>query len=56
MRQLGRLLQWVGLVVPPVSILLQLNEVISLGQMLTMLAAAVCAFLIGRLLEGYAPS
>jgi len=56
MRQFGRVLQWVGLVIPPVSILLQLNEVVSLGQMLTMLAAAVCAFLLGRLVEGYAPS
>jgi hypothetical protein len=50
----GRLLQIAGLIVPPVSILLQLQGTISLGQMLTMLVAAVSAFWIGRILEGYA--
>ncbi len=39
---------------PPVSIVLQLGEAISLGQMLTMLVAAACCFGIGRILEGYA--
>jgi hypothetical protein len=54
MRALGRLLQIFGLAVPPLSIVLQLSQTITLGQMLTMLVASVCAFLIGRIVEGYA--
>jgi hypothetical protein len=53
MRGIGRGLQIVGLTVPPISILMQLNDAISLGQMLTMLVAAVCLFGIGRIIEGY---
>ncbi len=52
-RTIGRLLQIVGLGVPPLSIFLQLTEAISLGQMLTLLVASVCCFGIGRILEGY---
>jgi F0F1-type ATP synthase membrane subunit a len=54
MASLGRLLQIVGLVLPPLSIILQLQGAITLGQMLTMLVAAVSAFWIGRIVEGYA--
>ena len=54
MHNIGRLLQFIGLAVPPLSIFLQLTEAISLGQMLTMLVASVCSFGIGRILEGYA--
>jgi hypothetical protein len=54
MRSLGRALQLFGLAVPPLAILLQLFGSITLGQMLTMLVAAVCLFGIGRILEGYA--
>jgi hypothetical protein len=61
MRELGRLLQKIGLVLPPIAIVLQLlpgnargGTVISLGQMLALLGTAVCCFLIGRILEGYA--
>jgi hypothetical protein len=43
-----------GLAMPPLGIIMQLSETISLGQMLTMLLAAVCLFWIGRLVEGYA--
>jgi hypothetical protein len=53
MRAFGRFLQMLGLVLPPLSIVLQLSGSISLGQMLTMLLAAVAAFAIGRILEGY---
>jgi len=49
----GRLLQIVGLAAPPLSIFLQLVEAITLGQMLTMLVAAVACFFIGRIVEGY---
>ena len=54
MRSLGRGLQILGLVVPPLAMVMQLSETISLGQMLTMLVASVCVFLIGRIMEGYA--
>jgi hypothetical protein len=53
MAQLGKLLQFAGLTVPPLAILAQLNESISLGQMLVFLVAAVSMFGIGRILEGY---
>ncbi len=60
MRGLGRLLQKIGLFLPPVAILLQLTPgnarggtLITLGQMLAMLGTAICCFLIGRILEGY---
>ena len=53
MRQFGRTLQLVGLSVPPLAIVLQLANSITLGQMLTMLLAAVCVFGIGRIMEGY---
>ncbi len=60
MRLFGRLLQKIGLVLPPAAIVLQLlpgaggKPVLSLGQMLVMLVAGLCAFWIGRVLEGYA--
>ena len=53
MRGLGRLLQLAGLVAPPLSMLLQLSQVITLGQMLAMLLGSVCLFGIGRIVEGY---
>ena len=54
MRVLGKLLQIAGLSIPPLSIVAQLNESISQGQMLVFLVAAACAFWIGRIVEGYA--
>ena len=61
MRSVGRLLQHLGLFLPPIAILLQLapgnardGTAISLGQMLMLLVAAVCLFFIGRILEGHA--
>ncbi|MEX2111656.1 MAG: hypothetical protein WD845_00635 [Pirellulales bacterium] len=54
MHQIGRGLQFLGLSVPPLSIVMQLSGSISLGQMLTMLVASVCLFGIGRIAEGYA--
>lgn len=55
-RMIGKAGQWLGLTVPAVAVLLELNHRISLGQMLMMLVAAVCCFWIGRILEGYAGS
>lgn len=53
MHAIGRIMQLAGLIVPPLSILAQLNGAISVGQMLLFLVAAVCAFWIGRIVEGY---
>lgn len=55
MRSLGRFGQFLGLALPGLAILLELNRAITLGQMLSMLVAAVCSFWIGRIVEGYAP-
>lgn len=54
MRALGRLMQIAGLTIPLLAIVAQLNESITLGQMLLFLVAAVSAFWIGRIVEGYA--
>jgi hypothetical protein len=56
LRAIGKAGQLLGLTVPAVAILLELNHRISLGQMLMMLLAAVCCFWIGRILEGYSRS
>jgi hypothetical protein len=53
MTAIGRLGQFLGLTIPAVAVVLELNHAISLGQMLVMLVAAVCCFWIGRLVEGY---
>jgi hypothetical protein len=53
---IGKAGQWLGLTVPALAVILELNHRISLGQMLMMLVAAVCCFWIGRILEGYAGS
>ncbi len=52
----GRLGQLLGLGIPALAIVLELNHAISLGQMLMLLVAAVCCFWIGRILEGYSRS
>ncbi len=56
MKLIGRGGQLVGLVIPCLAVLLQLNQAISAGRMLAMLVAAVCCFSIGRIVEGYAGS
>jgi hypothetical protein len=53
MAVLGRLGQFLGLSIPAVAILLELNHAITLGQMLVMLVAALCCFWIGRIVEAY---
>ena len=53
MEATGKFLQLAGLIVPPVSIIAQLNESISTKQMLVFLVAAASAFCIGRIVEGY---
>ena len=56
MRGIAKSMQLVGLTAPPLAIVLQLSESISLGQMLTVLVASVCLFWIGRIMEGYSRS
>ncbi len=53
MKGIGKLLQIIGLAIPPLAIVLQLSEAITAGQMLMFLVASVCCFWIGRLTEGY---
>ena len=54
MAALGRFGQLLGLGIPALAVLLELNHAISLGQMLVMLVTAVCCFWIGRIVESYA--
>ena len=53
LHHVGKSGQLLGLGLPAIAILLELNRTITLGQMLVMLVAAVCCFSIGRILEGY---
>jgi hypothetical protein len=56
MRSIGRLGQMLGLGLPALAVVLELNRSISLGRMLVILVAAICCFWIGRILEGLASS
>ncbi len=53
MKSLGRFLQMVGLIVLPLASAMQLNGSITVGQMLQLLGAGVCAFAIGWILTTY---
>jgi hypothetical protein len=50
---LGRFGQLLGLGIPVLAVILQLNDRIRSSQMLVMLVASVCCFWIGRIMEGY---
>lgn len=52
---LARLLQYAGLILPPLAIVLQLMNAIDVRDMLMMLVAGLAAFWLGRLVEGYRP-
>gem|GEM_PF-2331040 len=56
MKLIGRCGQLLGLTIPCLAVLLQLNQAISASRMLVMLVAAICCFSIGRIVEGYARS
>ena len=56
MRSIGRLGQLLGLGIPCLAVVLELNHAVSLGQMLVMLVAAICCFWIGRIVEAYTRS
>jgi hypothetical protein len=53
MYTLGRVLQSAGLIIPLLAIFAQLNDRITLGQMLRFLVVAICVFTIGYLLQRY---
>jgi hypothetical protein len=53
MHQLGRSLQFAGLVIPLLAMIAQLSEQISAGRMLQFLLFAVCLFVAGYLLQQY---
>ena len=61
MRRVARFFQHVGLILPPLAILLQLLPsrpgglpVLSVGHMLALVLFAILLFYLGRILEGYA--
>ena len=53
MLSLARLLQLIGLTIPPLAIIAQLTENISLGQMLGFLVVSIAVFCIGYLMQAY---
>ncbi len=57
LRQLGRALQYLGLAVLPLGVLLELSGALGrsfgVADLLKSLGFGVAAFLIGRLIEGY---
>ena len=53
MYAIARLLQIAALMILPLTILAQLSEAISLGQMLQFLVVGICLFSIGYLLQQY---
>jgi hypothetical protein len=53
MYTIARLLQLIGLTIPLLSIIAQLNQQITLGQMLGFLAVSMGVFAIGYLLQRY---
>lgn len=59
MRTLGRGLQIFALVLLPLSMLMQVSNVLGrqlhVSEMVIMLVAGIAAFMLGRLIEGYAP-
>jgi hypothetical protein len=56
MYTLGRLLQIVGLTIPPLSIISQLAGLITPGKMLQFLVVSIAVFAIGHLLQRYSGS
>jgi hypothetical protein len=53
MYAVARLLQLAALIILPLSILAQLSQAITLGQMLQFLVVGVCLFTIGYLLQTF---
>jgi hypothetical protein len=53
MYTLARFLQVLGLIIPLLAIVAQLNERIALGQMLGFLVASMTVFIIGHTIQRY---
>lgn len=53
MYALARLMQFAALVILPLSVMAQLSDQISAGQMLRFLVVGICLFTIGYLLQTY---
>jgi hypothetical protein len=53
MRPFARLMQFVGLTIPPLALIAQLREAITTGQMLRFLIVSVCLFTVGYLMQQY---
>jgi hypothetical protein len=53
MYMLARLLQLIGLAIPPLAIIAQLNQQIELREMLGFLAMSIGVFAVGYLLQRY---
>lgn len=58
LRRIGRGLQLLGMTLLPLAMVLELSQFLGrefgLSQMLIMLVAGMAAFLLGRIVEGYA--
>ncbi|MCC7085110.1 MAG: hypothetical protein IT427_08890 [Pirellulales bacterium] len=50
---IGRLLQIAGLILLPISMILQLSQRIDVRTMLLLLVMGFAAFYLGRIIEGY---
>jgi len=53
MYPLARMLQLAGLTIPPLAIVAQLNETITLGQMLGFLVVSMGIFGVGHVMQRY---
>jgi hypothetical protein len=53
MYAIARLLQLVGLTIPPLAMVAQLSQTITAGQMLQFLVVGVCCFGTGYLMQQY---
>lgn len=53
MRTIGRLAQLIGLTLPALAVVLELNGRIGSRPMLVMLLFSVACFWLGRIVEGY---
>ena len=57
MKSLGKLLQLFGLVLLPLAMVMEMSNMLGrngIAEMLIMLVAGAAAFILGRLIEGYA--
>lgn len=53
MFRVARMLQFVGLAIPPLAIIAQLSDAITLSEMLRFAVVAACIFGVGYLLQQY---